>query len=147
MESSSSDLKFIHEFMLKHQFAVISSITQEGKPQASKVEYFVLNGGVDIAFRTKRDSRKYQNIIQNPAIALEIGDQDTDTVQYEGIATEFSGIFSRKDSITIASRSNKSRVIYDEDDLVYFIVKPTWIRYTDVATRPWRQIEVKLEIQ
>ncbi len=142
MEIPSADISFIRGFLLQHRFAVVASITPEGDPECAKVEYFLLEGGLDIVFRTQRNSRKYENIINHPTIALEVGDFETDTVQYEGLAEEFDGVFSKRDSVTIASRSRRSRVIYDEDDIVYFIVRPTWIRYTDVANRPWKQVEI-----
>ncbi len=142
MEITSTDLSFIRGFLLSHRFSVVATVTAEGDPECAKVEYFLLEGGLDLVFRTQRDSRKYQNIIHHPTVALEIGDLDTDTVQYEGVAEEFLGVFSKRDSVAIASRSRKSRVIYDEDDIVYFVVRPTWVRYTNVATRPWKQLEI-----
>ncbi|HEY5714152.1 MAG TPA: pyridoxamine 5'-phosphate oxidase family protein [Candidatus Gracilibacteria bacterium] len=133
--------RLFRNFLKDHTFATISTVSPQQKPESATVEYFLLDEGLDVVFRTQTNFRKYKNLKQNPAVALQIRAQETSTLQYEGMAQEIAlDSLSVNEKIAIASRSISGRVIYEEDKGVYFRIKPTWIRLTDVSKQPWEEV-------
>jgi len=81
-------------------------------------------------------SRKHQNLVKNPRVAFVIGSEHERTVQYEGIAeipteAELPGVqayyFERY-------RDGPTRLTWP--GLVYWRVRPTWIRYSNFNADP-----------
>jgi len=75
----------VYNFIRQHQLAVISTIGSNGKPEAALIGIAV-SGNLDIIFDTLKTSRKYNNILSNPHIAIVVGWDNDTTIQYEGIA-------------------------------------------------------------
>ena len=123
--------ELLYDFMQKHKLAVVSSVSKDGSPQSALVGIAV-TGGLEIVFDTVKTSRKYENILQNPHVALVIGWDDETTVQFEGIATELAG-----------SEDDIYREIYYDvyadgreraenwAGLVHFKAEPKWLRYSN----------------
>ena len=123
--------RFIYDFIKQHKLAVVSTVTTDGKPESAVVGIAV-SEELEIVFDTLNTSRKYENIANNPNVALVVGWDDETTVQYEGIATLLAG-----------KRDDLYREIYFEvypdgreraanwPGLVHFKVTPKWLRYSD----------------
>jgi uncharacterized pyridoxamine 5'-phosphate oxidase family protein len=124
-------IPFLHHFIVQHRYAVLSTVTPDNSPESALVG-FAVTPGLQLLFDTVSTSRKYNNLINNPSVALVIGWENEQTVQYEGIAR-----------IPEAGELETLLPIYfnvfpDGDDrrkqwkdLVYFAVDPQWIRYSD----------------
>jgi pyridoxine/pyridoxamine 5'-phosphate oxidase len=110
---------------------VISTVSNESKPGSALIGIAV-SEDLEIVFDTVKTSRKYQNLLQNPAVALVIGWDNETTLQYEGIAIELT-----------ANEAMPYKEIYFEvypdgreraqtwPDIVHFKITPKWIRYSD----------------
>jgi len=126
--------ELVHRFIESQELAVFSSISG-GKPQSALVG-IAITPGFEIVFDTVRSSRKYRNLINNPAVSFVIGCAGVVTVQFEGTARELSG-----------SELETYRAIYfakwpdgperlNWPGITYVAVKPHWIRYSNFSERP-----------
>ena len=125
-------------FMRLEKFAVQSSVSPTGVPQAAVVGIAV-SEDLEIVFDTLRDSRKATNLRDNPAIAFAIGgthDDTTRTVQYEGIADTPSGDELRRVREVYFDVFPDGRERLSWPGIIHVRVKPTWIRYSNYGTTP-----------
>jgi general stress protein 26 len=123
--------EFIYNFAKQHSLAVVSTISAEGNPEAAVVG-FAISKDLEIVFDTVKTSRKYKNLLQNPAVAVVVGWNNETTLQYEGLATELG-----------RDEADHYKEIYFEvypdgreravtwPDIVHFKITPTWIRYSN----------------
>ena len=83
-------------------------------------------------FDTVKSSRKYENFLQNPNVALVIGWDDETTIQYEGIAAELAGPEDDhyRETYFEAYPDGRERAA-NWAGLVHFKVTPTWLRYSN----------------
>jgi uncharacterized pyridoxamine 5'-phosphate oxidase family protein len=128
--------KYIYDFLNARTLAVLSTVNDSGVPEAAVIG-FGQNEKLEVIFGTDRASRKYSNMITNPKVALVIGWENGETVQYEGLSRELEvdEISFVKD--TYWAKSPQAEVQYKNPGQRYFIVTPLWIRHTDLKTKPW----------
>jgi uncharacterized pyridoxamine 5'-phosphate oxidase family protein len=131
---SAIDKKFLYEFILKYKYAVLSTVTDQKKPEAALVG-IACTPDLKLFFDTVSTSRKYQNLVKNPTIAFVIGWENEQTLQYEGIAKisdgeELKNLLSIYFSIFPDGKERQQ----NWKDITYFVVEPTWIRYSDFTT-------------
>ncbi|HZL56432.1 MAG TPA: pyridoxamine 5'-phosphate oxidase family protein [Bryobacteraceae bacterium] len=125
----------LYRFIGARRLAVLSSIgassIQKGKPQSALVGIAVTRE-LEIVFDTVEESRKCRNLFVNHACSLVIGWEGEETVQYEGLAEHYSveeeGPW--KDAYLAAWPDAPERAA-KWPGLVYFVVRPKWIRYSD----------------
>jgi general stress protein 26 len=116
-------------FMRQSKLAVQASVTAGGAPQAAVIGVVVSDAG-ELFFDTSSESRKCRNLRHNPRIALVVG-WDERTVQYEGVADEPAGEeLARFKELYFASFPD-GREREHWPDIVYFCVRPRWVRYSD----------------
>ena len=123
--------KFIYDFITKNKYAVLSTVSEKGMPQSALVGIAVTRD-LKIIFDTVTISRKYKNLIINPAIAFVIGWEDEQTVQYEGTARipkdqQFDELLAVYFEVFPDGRDRKE----NWKDISYFYVEPRWIRYSN----------------
>jgi general stress protein 26 len=83
--------KAILEFLKKCPIASLSTCSKKGEPESSAVYYHV-DEEMNFYFMTKEFTRKSQNLIENPQVALLFYSQeDLKTLQLEGKAKKLSG--------------------------------------------------------
>jgi general stress protein 26 len=131
------------EFMRSEKYAVQTSVSPGGVPQAAVVGIAVTDR-LEIVFDTLASSRKAPNLRANPAIALVIGgtrDGDERTVQYEGTADEPGGAELERLLAVYYERFPDGPERRSWPGLIYVRVKPTWIRYSNFSTNPPEIIE------
>ena len=131
---SESDL---YAFMAKHRLAVLGTISDAAAPQAALVG-IAISPQLEIIFDTVKSSRKYPNLIARPACSFVVGGWGSgeQTVQYEGKAEELQ-------SPKLAQYQAIYFDVYPDGParmswpgIVYFVVRPTWIRYSDFDQSP-----------
>ena len=122
---------FIYNFIKQYKLAVVSTLPKDNKPEAALVG-FAVSEDLEIVFDTVKTSRKYPNLLQNPAVAVVIGWDNETTVQYEGVAEELTGL-----------EADHYKEIYFEvypggreraktwPHIVHFKITPKWIRYSN----------------
>ena len=134
-------------FLRTHRWAIEATASATGIPQAAIVG-FAVSEQLELIFDTLESSRKANNLLANPRIALVIGgwDQhDPRTLQYEGLADFPAG-----------AELERIRAIYlsvfpDGQDrrlwpgITYVRVKPLWVRLSDFRFQPPNIHELKFE--
>jgi hypothetical protein len=127
----------LYDFMFAHPDMVLSTLGPDGRPQSAVVGFGVTKQ-FELVIGTPEGTRKAGNIAKDGRIAAVIGCDGTKTVQYEGIARLLVGddldtyteIYFAKNPEARAYKSNPSER--------YFVIAPTWIRFTDVSHYPWQ---------
>lgn len=125
----------IYEFIARQNLGVLGSIATDGKPQSALVGIAVSNE-LEIIFDTVKSSRKFQNLIKNPRCSFVIGWAGETTVQYEGVAFQPEGAqLQRYQQIYFTSwPDGPARLSWP--GITHFVVRPTWVRYSDFDQRP-----------
>jgi general stress protein 26 len=124
------------ELMKRNSFCVLSSVNMKVQPESSLVG-FSENEKFEIVFECSNLSRKYQNILKNPHIALVVSEPENKlTVQYEGIAREFSPAKEKQLISQFLEKRPFARKFLDREDIKWFHVKPKWMRYSDYNKKP-----------
>jgi len=125
-------------FMRSHKYAVESSVSPSGAPQAAVVGIAV-SDRFEVVFDTLTITRKADNLRRQGRIAFVIGgtlDGDERTVQYEGVADEPSGVERERLVALDLERFPDGRGRQQWPGLIYVRARPTWIRYSDYGTDP-----------
>ena len=131
------------QFMRSEKYAVQTSVSAAGSPQAAVVGIAVTDA-FEIVFDTVASSRKAPNLRANPSIAFVIGgtgDGDEQTVQYEGIADEPSGEELDRLCAVYYAKFPDGRDRLAWPGLIYVRVRPTWIRYSNFGANPPEIVE------
>jgi hypothetical protein len=135
----------LFKFMAGHKLGVlgsissVGSISQERSPQSALVGIAV-TPELEIIFDTVSSSRKYANLVADPAASFVIGlgDKSTGevTVQFEGQAFQPTGAeLARYQQVYFAAWP-ECRDHLSWPGIAYFVVRPTWIRFSDYDQRP-----------
>jgi pyridoxine/pyridoxamine 5'-phosphate oxidase len=125
----------LYTFIQKHRLGVLATVSPLNMPEAAVVGIAVTTD-LELIFDTIESSRKCQNLRLNPKIAFVIGWDDEITLQYEGEAHEPRG-----------NQIERCKQVYFEKwpdgperekwpGITYFLVRPTWMRYSDYSGTP-----------
>jgi general stress protein 26 len=125
----------LYKFMAMHALGVLGSISAEGMPQSALVGIAVTDE-LEIIFDTLNSSRKYGNLVSNAKACFVVGWEGETTVQFEGEAflPEGEELERYKEVYFAKWPDGPSRQSWP--GLVYFVVRPRWIRYSDFNQHP-----------
>lgn len=125
----------LHQFMAGCKLGVLSSIAESGTPQSALVGIAV-TPDLEIIFDTVKSTRKYPNLIARRHCSFVVGWTGEKTVQCEGEARELQGADLQRcqDVYFRAWPDGPSRLSWP--GIVYFAVRPCWIRYSDFDQNP-----------
>ena len=118
-------------------YGVVSSTGERGAPESALVG-IALTPELEIIFDTVSSSRKYRNLTRNPGCSLVVGWAGEQTVQYEGIASEPGGSELRRYQEAYFAAWPDGRARLQWTGIVYMVVRPLWIRYSDFSQNPAR---------
>lgn len=126
----------LYEFLDGCKLGVISTVNDDGTPAAAVVG-FGQTEDLQILIGTDNSSRKYKNILRNPAIAFTVGGETPETIQLQGSARELS-----PDELHIVKdnywrKNPHAEVHHKNPGERYFVITPAWLRYTDLRPTPW----------
>lgn len=121
------------EFIQKHKFGVVSSVTPESRPESAVVG-FAASPEFEIIFDTVKSSRKYGNLIANPAAALALWTGEA-TVQYEGSVFEPEGAERERYREIYFGPFPDGRERLSWPGITHLVIRPAWIRYSNFVTR------------
>jgi uncharacterized pyridoxamine 5'-phosphate oxidase family protein len=126
----------LYKFISSHRYAVLSTVSSDGNPEAALVG-FAVSPDLRLIIDTVRTSRKFTNLSANRTVALVIGWENEQTLQYEGrVVFQAGKEFSKMLELYLkAFPDAKKREKYWKD-LAHFIVVPEWIRYSDFNEPP-----------
>jgi hypothetical protein len=123
------DKKKLYEFMRARRFGVMSSVSPKRMPQAALIGYAV-TPGFELVFDTTDATRKWANLRANPNIALVIGWDGPETVQYEGVADEPRGAERERLLKIYLEAFPDGEARQEWPGITYFRVRPRWIRFS-----------------
>ena len=122
-------------FLRDYKLAVQATVAKDGAPQAAVVGIAVTDD-LEIIFDTLESTRKYQNLVSDPRIALVIGWDHEKTAQIEGLVDFPSG--EDRDRIRAAYfipyPDGRDRLAWP--GITHARVRPTWGRFSDFTTDP-----------
>jgi general stress protein 26 len=125
-------------FLREHALAVQASVALSGYPQSAVVAVAV-SDSLELVFDTVETSRKAANLRRDPKISFVVGGWsagDERTAQYEGIASEPDGAAWEATRDLYLARYPEGRARLSWPGLIYFRVRPVWIRYSDFNQQP-----------
>jgi pyridoxine/pyridoxamine 5'-phosphate oxidase len=125
----------LYHFIAQGKLGVLSSVAPSGAPQSALVGIAVTED-LQIVFDTVKTSRKYGNLKARPACSFVFGWTGEQTVQYEGIAEELGGTELRRYQEVYFQTWPDGPARSQWPGIVYFLVKPKWIRYSDFDKNP-----------
>ena len=127
----------LYAFMAKHRLGVLGTISLSGAPQSALMG-IAITPKLEMIFDTLKSSRKYSNLISRPDCTFVVGGWGAgeQTVQYEGRATELTPpeLERYQEVYFKAWPDGPARMSWP--GIVYFVVRPAWIRYSDFDRNP-----------
>ena len=131
---ATMNLSDLHAFMVQSKLGVVCS-TNGSSPQSALVGIAV-TPKLEIVFDMVKSSRKYRNLIAQPACSFVIGWTGEQTIQYEGKAQELASpeLEHYQEIYFRAWPEGRSHLSWP--DIVYVVVYPTWIRFSDFDQKP-----------
>lgn len=124
----------VSRLLASQKLCVISTIAGDGRPQSALVA-FSETPELEIVFGTFDDTRKYANLLRDSRVSIVVSGSDA-TVQVEGTASLAEGPDDgRCRTMHLAKNSATAKYLRDPRER-FFVVTPTWIRYTDYSTEP-----------
>jgi hypothetical protein len=131
-------------FVREHRWAAVSTVSPSGDPQCSVVR-MVATDAFEVVFDTTDTTRKATNLRHNAKVALVIGWDDNQTIQIEGLADEPGGPeLERLKQVYFSTYPDYCRTRQLMKGLIYFRVRPKWMRYSDFRENPASVITVNL---
>ena len=125
----------LHLFIAQCKLGVLSTLAETSAPQSALVGIAV-TPNLEIIFDTVKSSRKYPNLIAARRCSFVIGWAGEQTVQYEGEATELQGQELKRCQAVYFQAWPECRTHLEWPGIVYFVVRPRWIRYSDFDRNP-----------
>src|SRR5208282_4993124 len=109
--------------------------SSNGTPQSALVGIAVTQN-LEIVFDTEKSSRKYPNLVERPSCSFVVGWGGEQTVQFEGVAFEPNGdeLKHYQAAYFAAWPDGPARMAWP--GIVYFVVRPRWIRLSDFDQSP-----------
>jgi hypothetical protein len=120
---------YVHDFIARHRYGVLSTIAASGAPQSALVGIAV-SPELEIYFDTVDTTRKVANLRANPRASFVIGWENEQTLQLEGIADEPEGdaLAHLKKIYFGAFSDGPDREKWK--GITYYRVRPAWLRFS-----------------
>ena len=129
------DRSDVYRFIAHCKYGVVSSTGERGQPHSALVG-IASTPECEIIFDTLNTSRKFGDLIRNPACSFVVGWEGEQTVQYEGFAKlPTGGELQRCQAIYFAVWPD-GRTRMHSPETAYFVVRPTWLRYSVYNHQP-----------
>jgi uncharacterized pyridoxamine 5'-phosphate oxidase family protein len=127
----------VYEFIAPHKLTVVSTVDADGKPESAVVGFALLEDK-RLIIATDSTSRKFSNIQTNGSVSLVIGWDKGSTVQIQATATQITDDAELAPlKVEYASKNEFAQRWESKPGVAYFVLKPSWIRYTAVTQMPW----------
>ncbi len=125
----------LYGFIAARKLGVLGYFSLQGTPRSALVGIAV-TPELEIVFDTVSSSRKFGDLLANPAASFVIGWEGEVTVQYEGQAFQPMGAdLARYQQVYFEAWPECAEHL-SWPGIAYFVVSPRWIRYSDFDRRP-----------
>lgn len=133
-----------YDFLRRQNLGVISTVSEQGIPEAALVNYGVTES-LELILETLQSSRKYKNLYRNPHAALAMGlGKECLTCQYEGVV-RWPSDATLPGLLDVYFTARPEGLLHRGwPDLVYVVVKPSWIRISNYDLMNWNVRELDL---
>lgn len=128
----------VDDWLRDQILCVLSTLDESGAPMSATVAFSVTRDG-NLIVGTDEDSRKSHNIDRDDRVAMTVTDPERRiTVQLQGTATklthaDFESLYAKEH---YRLRPN-SLPFKDAPGQCHILIKPTHIKFSDVAAKPW----------
>jgi uncharacterized pyridoxamine 5'-phosphate oxidase family protein len=125
-------LDAVKKFLEENKTCVLATVASDGRPQAATVGFSV-DDSFNLLVGTNRNSRKYQNLVNNKKVALVVGFSGDKTVQIEGMVTNDIPLSDER----VAQHYEKvpgAKRFKDYEGQTYLMIVPSWLRMTDYSS-------------
>ena len=86
----------VRDFITQNRAAVLATVGADGIPHAATI-YCAVDADLTLYFMTGADSRKYQNLVHQPTVAMVFTDRDSlEAVQLTGTAERVADLLSQE---------------------------------------------------
>jgi hypothetical protein len=140
------DRASLYSFMSKYRYGVVSSTSSAGNSQSALVG-IATTPDLEILFDTVSSSRKYSNLIERPRCSFVVGWGTEQTVQFEGTAILPEGQELKRYQNAYFAVWPECRTHLKWPGIVYFVVRPAWIRFSDYDQKPSLIEEMTFQIR
>src|SRR5947209_1842018 len=114
------------EFIRQVPLGILATVSLSGLPQAALVAISE-NENLELFFGTSNVSRKFQNLMHNPHVAVTLPrEQERITVQYEGITEMLNGPEREAAEAVHIAKNPRIQKFKNDPRQVYFKIIPTW---------------------
>jgi len=120
----------LFEFMRANGLAVIATASPRGAAEAALLDIAV-TPELEIIFETTDATRKFRNLKDNPRVALVVGWDNDQTLQYEGLVDEPLGREQERITAHYFSVFPQKLSHRNWPGNHYFRVRPAWIRFSN----------------
>lgn len=76
----------IHEYLSNHYYLNLATVSSQGRPMAHTMAY--VSEGAVVYIATNKNTRKVQNIMQNPYVAYTVDEDDPDWFDMQALQIE-----------------------------------------------------------
>ncbi|MBI4034478.1 pyridoxamine 5'-phosphate oxidase family protein [Candidatus Saccharibacteria bacterium] len=132
------------EFINGQRLAVIATVDEGSQPEAAVLEFGELDD-FTIVIDAFESSRKIKNMQSNNKVAVVIGWDGDITVQLEGTAHKLEGEELKRAKTAYFAKNPRAKKWENTPGIVYFAIKPHWVRYSDLNQHPWFVKEFDME--
>lgn len=130
----------LYEFIRERRSCIVATVSEKGAPEAAHV-YVAATPALELIFYTLQTNRECINLRRDPRIAVVIGSDSEQTLQYEGIAKEPRGA-ELEDAKKVFLEMLPDRAgRFGWPGLTFFHVCPRWIRFSNYD-HPWQIDEI-----
>lgn len=124
----------IAAFLRTRKLCVISTVNDGNQPQSALVA-FSEREDLSIVIGTFNDTRKFENLSLNPRVSIVVASDET-SVQIEGVAMMAKGDEINACKELHLAKNPASKKYANDPRQQFFIITPTWMRFTDYAANP-----------
>lgn len=125
----------VYQFIAEQKLGVLGTISSSAFSQSALVGIAVTRK-LEIIFETVKSSRKFRNLVSRPRCSFVVGWKGEVTVQYEGKAYQPKGAALRQFQKVYFANWPECRSHLSWPGIVYLVVRPIWVRYSDYDRNP-----------
>lgn len=129
-----------------HRVGVVAMLRPSGDPHAAVMHFSVNLGRREVLFSTDRNSVKVSGIAEHDRAAFATGwsEDDWRTFQLRGTIRAASDLELPDAHACHYAKHPQSAAFKDDPNTVFLVLRPDWVRYSDLGVAPEHIEEVQL---